>query len=68
MPVQPTHPSQPDMWNALAKLDAFFTELFNEWLSDRRRTTKHSQLDWNDVDVYKLFVLVGALGGYRAVS
>ncbi|KAG9002287.1 hypothetical protein FRB90_011409 [Tulasnella sp. 427] len=75
-PTQPTQPSpranqhnQPDQHvQRQIQFDEFFTSAFNGWLRQRQLTLDPPLLDGQQVELHKLFLMVGALGGGRAVS
>ncbi|KAG8897219.1 hypothetical protein FRC00_004649 [Tulasnella sp. 408] len=45
----------------------FFTTTFNNWLAQRQLTLEPPRVDGKEVELHKLFLMVGALGGCRAV-
>lgn len=45
----------------------FFTTEFTTWLADQQVTLDPLRIDGKEVLLYRLFLMVGALGGYRAV-
>ncbi|KAG8914777.1 hypothetical protein FRC01_003922 [Tulasnella sp. 417] len=45
----------------------FFTKAFNGWLAQHQLTLDPPRVDGKEVELHKLFLMVGALGGCRAV-
>ncbi|KAG9003947.1 hypothetical protein FRB90_011085 [Tulasnella sp. 427] len=45
----------------------FFTSAFNAWLRQRQLTLDPPRVDGQEVELHKLFLMVGALGGGQAV-
>lgn len=46
---------------------AFFVSAFSAWLKQRQRTLESPQINGKEVELPNLFLIVGALGGQRAV-
>ncbi|KAG8905290.1 hypothetical protein FRC01_008411, partial [Tulasnella sp. 417] len=62
--VASTQPGQP---SKQMQFHEFFTKTFNDWLAQRQLTLDPPRVDGKEVALYKLFLMVGALGGCRPV-
>ncbi|KAG9035587.1 hypothetical protein FS837_001882 [Tulasnella sp. UAMH 9824] len=45
----------------------YFKTMFNDWLTERQLTLEPPRVGGKEVELHKLFLMVGAFGGYRAV-
>ncbi|KAG8915245.1 kinase-regulated stress-responsive transcription factor skn7 [Tulasnella sp. 417] len=59
---------QPGQPGGRMQFHEFFTKAFNGWLAQRQLTLDPPRVDGKEVGLHKLFLMVGALGGCRAVS
>lgn len=58
---QPSQTSRPMQFNE------FFTAAFNDWLDQRQLTLDPPRVDGKEVELHKLFLMVGVFGGCSAV-
>ncbi|KAG8943504.1 hypothetical protein FRC04_002855 [Tulasnella sp. 424] len=65
--TSPQQQSQPGPSNRQMQFHEFFTIAFNQWLSQRQLTLDPLLVDGKEVALHELFLVVGALGGCRAV-
>ncbi|KAG8917643.1 hypothetical protein FRC01_002316 [Tulasnella sp. 417] len=59
---------QPGQPGGRGRLRDFFAKEFNDWLAQRQLTLDTLCVGGREVELDKLFIMVGALGGCRAVS
>ncbi|KAG8919814.1 hypothetical protein FRC01_001081 [Tulasnella sp. 417] len=59
--------SPPRQPGARMEFREFFTEAYNRWLTQRQLTLDPPRVDGKVVELHKLFLMVGAFGGCRAV-
>ncbi|KAG8917642.1 hypothetical protein FRC01_002315 [Tulasnella sp. 417] len=65
--IQPQQNPQPGQPGRPMQFHEFFTKAFNGWLYQCQLTPYFPRVDGKEVELHKLFLVVGALGGYRAV-